>query len=57
MTQEQDDLLELLRLRFATLQEVMARYGYLDTLDLSDAQRTRVAGAIEGIEAAIDQLW
>jgi hypothetical protein len=57
MIPEQDDLLALLRSRLQTLERVVARYQHLDALDLSDAERTRVALAIESIEAGLDQLW
>ena len=51
------DLLVVLRSRFQSLRRVVARYEDIDTLDLSERERARVAAAIDAIEAALDQLW
>ena len=54
MAPRQDDLLALLRSRLQMLDGVVARCEHRRaTLELSDDERTRVARAIDGIEAAL----
>ena len=52
-----DDLLDTLRVRLTTLQQLVDRYAQLDVLDLSAEDRASVARAIEYVEMALDQLW